>query len=122
MIHSIALLTMDFRDAFAGGFVSGIVEGKSLEQSVDQGHWLAHLSIKELGPQYVSIPATRLPTLHTPWHILNQIRQPMLLLALTFMCPHACSEPKTDLPSPDTLSPNKPIKVNNSQRSKSLAR
>lgn len=48
-----ALLTMDFRDAFAGGFVAGIVEGKSLEQSIDQGHWLASLSIKELGPQYV---------------------------------------------------------------------
>lgn len=38
------------RDAFAGGFIAGIVEGKSLEESVDRGHWLASLSIKELGP------------------------------------------------------------------------
>ena len=40
-------------DAFAGGFVAGIVEGKSLDESIDQGHWLAKLSIQELGPQYV---------------------------------------------------------------------
>ncbi|KAL9000013.1 MAG: hypothetical protein Q9169_001258 [Polycauliona sp. 2 TL-2023] len=39
-------------DAFAGGFVAGIVEGKSLEESVDRGQWLAKLSIKELGPQF----------------------------------------------------------------------
>ncbi|KAL9006934.1 MAG: hypothetical protein Q9188_000310 [Gyalolechia gomerana] len=39
-------------DAFAGGFVAGIVEGKSLEESVDMGQWLAKLSIQELGPQY----------------------------------------------------------------------
>ncbi|ODH51631.1 hypothetical protein GX48_02302 [Paracoccidioides brasiliensis] len=39
-------------DAFAGGFCAGIVEGKSLEQSVDMGHWLASLSIRELGPSY----------------------------------------------------------------------
>lgn len=37
-------------DAFAGGFVAGIVQGKSLEQSVDLGQWLASLSIQELGP------------------------------------------------------------------------
>ena len=41
------------RDAFAGGFVAGIVEGKPLEECIDMGHWLASLSIKELGPQYV---------------------------------------------------------------------
>ncbi|KAL8935817.1 MAG: hypothetical protein Q9211_004497 [Gyalolechia sp. 1 TL-2023] len=39
-------------DAFAGGFVAGIVEGKSLEECVDMGQWLAKLSIQELGPQY----------------------------------------------------------------------
>lgn len=39
-------------DAFAGGFVAGIVEGKPLKECVDMGHWLASLSIKELGPQY----------------------------------------------------------------------
>jgi len=44
---------MRSRDAFAGGFVAGIVEGKSLEESVDMGHWLASLSIRELGPSYV---------------------------------------------------------------------
>ncbi|MCJ1306941.1 adenosine kinase [Agyrium rufum] len=40
-------------DAFAGGFVAGLVEGKSLEESVDMGQWLASLSIRELGPSYV---------------------------------------------------------------------
>ncbi|KAL8634037.1 hypothetical protein Q9189_000283 [Teloschistes chrysophthalmus] len=39
-------------DAFAGGFVAGVVEGKSLEESVDMGKWLAKLSIQELGPQF----------------------------------------------------------------------
>lgn len=37
-------------DAWAGGFVAGLVEGKSLEECVDQGAWLASLSIRELGP------------------------------------------------------------------------
>ncbi|KAL8710969.1 MAG: hypothetical protein Q9220_004568 [cf. Caloplaca sp. 1 TL-2023] len=41
-------------DAFAGGFVAGIVDGKSLEESIDMGQWLAKLSIKELGPQFPS--------------------------------------------------------------------
>ncbi|KAI9669794.1 MAG: adenosine kinase [Trizodia sp. TS-e1964] len=39
-------------DAFAGGFVAGIVQGKTLEESVDMGQWLASLSIRELGPSY----------------------------------------------------------------------
>ncbi|GAD98554.1 hypothetical protein AN2272.2 [Paecilomyces variotii No. 5] len=39
-------------DAFAGGFVAGIVQGKSLEESVDLGQWLASLSIQELGPSF----------------------------------------------------------------------
>ena len=47
------LLILAISDAFAGGFVAGIVERKSLDESVDMGHWLASLSIKELGPQYV---------------------------------------------------------------------
>lgn len=46
-------LTLGISDAFAGGFVAGVVEGKSLDESIDMGHWLASLSIKELGPQYV---------------------------------------------------------------------
>lgn len=37
-------------DAFAGGFVAGLVAGKSVAESVDQGQWLAKLSIQELGP------------------------------------------------------------------------
>jgi len=40
-------------DAFAGGFVAGLVQGKSLAESVDMGQWLASLSIQELGPSYV---------------------------------------------------------------------
>lgn len=39
-------------DAFAGGFLAGLVEGKPLEKSVDMGQWLARLSIQELGPSY----------------------------------------------------------------------
>ncbi|KAI0166136.1 Ribokinase-like protein [Xylariaceae sp. FL1272] len=37
-------------DAFAGGFVAGLVQGKKIEESVDMGQWLAALSIQELGP------------------------------------------------------------------------
>ncbi|KAH8193711.1 hypothetical protein TruAng_012122 [Truncatella angustata] len=39
-------------DAFAGGFVAGLVQGKSLDEAVDLGQWLARLSIQELGPSY----------------------------------------------------------------------
>lgn len=39
-------------DAFAGGFCAGLVQGKSLEDSVDMGQWLASKSIQELGPSY----------------------------------------------------------------------
>lgn len=37
-------------DAFAGGFTAGLVAGESLAQCIDQGQWLAKLSIQELGP------------------------------------------------------------------------
>jgi adenosine kinase len=37
-------------DAFAGGFCAGVVEGKSLEECISMGHWLARLSLQELGP------------------------------------------------------------------------
>ncbi|RDL35045.1 Uncharacterized protein BP5553_06976 [Venustampulla echinocandica] len=37
-------------DAFAAGFVAGLVAGEPLARCVDQGQWLAKLSIKELGP------------------------------------------------------------------------
>ncbi|KAF5102053.1 hypothetical protein D0Z00_000513 [Geotrichum galactomycetum] len=39
-------------DAFAGGFVGGLVAGKSLEASIDLGQWLASLSLRELGPSF----------------------------------------------------------------------
>ncbi|KAH8600810.1 adenosine kinase [Bisporella sp. PMI_857] len=39
-------------DAFAAGFTAGLVAGASLAQSIDQGQWLAKLSIQELGPSY----------------------------------------------------------------------
>ncbi|OJD12243.1 hypothetical protein AJ78_07127 [Emergomyces pasteurianus Ep9510] len=39
-------------DAFAGGFCAGVVEGKTVGESIDMGHWLAGLSIRELGPSY----------------------------------------------------------------------
>ncbi|KAF2138143.1 uncharacterized protein K452DRAFT_235179 [Aplosporella prunicola CBS 121167] len=39
-------------DAFAGGFLAGIVQGKDLRTNVDMGQWLAKLSIQELGPSY----------------------------------------------------------------------
>ncbi|KAI1434916.1 Ribokinase-like protein [Xylaria sp. CBS 124048] len=37
-------------DAFAGGFVAGLVQGKDISTAVDMGQWLAALSIQELGP------------------------------------------------------------------------
>lgn len=45
-------------DAFAGGFFAGVVQGKSIETSVDMGQWLAALSLRELGPQYVHLSET----------------------------------------------------------------
>lgn len=43
-------------DAFAGGFLAGLVQGKPLETCVDMGMWLAALSLRELGPSYVYLP------------------------------------------------------------------
>ena len=40
-------------DAFAAGFCAGVVQGRSLEECIKMGHWLARLSLKELGPSYV---------------------------------------------------------------------
>ena len=40
-------------DAFAGGFLAGVVEGKDVRGCVDMGQWLAALSLRELGPSYV---------------------------------------------------------------------
>lgn len=39
-------------DAFAGGFAAGLVQGKSLKESIDIGQWLAKVSIQEVGPSF----------------------------------------------------------------------
>ncbi|CCD24346.1 adenosine kinase NDAI_0D00320 [Naumovozyma dairenensis CBS 421] len=39
-------------DAFAGGFMAGLTQGKDLETCIDMGQWLAALSIQEIGPSY----------------------------------------------------------------------
>lgn len=39
-------------DAFAGGLMAGLVQGKPLETAIDMGQWLAALSIQEIGPSY----------------------------------------------------------------------
>lgn len=39
-------------DAFAAGFVASLVEGKSLDDAVDVGHWAARLSIQQVGPTF----------------------------------------------------------------------
>lgn len=39
-------------DAFAGGFLSGIVKGKSLEESIKIGQWLAAQSLRLVGPAF----------------------------------------------------------------------
>ncbi|CCC71347.1 hypothetical protein NCAS_0H00370 [Naumovozyma castellii] len=39
-------------DAFAGGFMAGLAQDKSLETCIDMGQWLASLSIQEIGPSY----------------------------------------------------------------------
>ncbi|KZZ93936.1 Adenosine kinase [Ascosphaera apis ARSEF 7405] len=43
-------------DAFAGGLCAGLTQGKDIQECVNMGHWLANLSIRELGPSY---PATK---------------------------------------------------------------
>ena len=37
-------------DAFAGGFMAGVVKGEKLQTCIDMGQWLAKLSLHELGP------------------------------------------------------------------------
>lgn len=39
-------------DAFAAGFTAGLVQGKDFATAIDVGHWLASLSIQEIGPSY----------------------------------------------------------------------
>lgn len=38
-------------DAFAGGFLGGIVMGKSLDASIDIGHKLGQMCVGQVGPQ-----------------------------------------------------------------------
>ncbi|KAI8932694.1 hypothetical protein NX059_010188 [Plenodomus lindquistii] len=49
-------------DAFAGGFVAGVVQGKDLKESIDMGQWLAKLSIQELGPSFPEPKQTYTPS------------------------------------------------------------
>lgn len=49
-------------DAFAAGFTAGLVSGESLAQCIDQGQWLAKLSIQELGPSFPFPKQTYKPT------------------------------------------------------------
>ena len=37
-------------DAFAGGFLAGLMQDKPLDTCIDMGQWLAKLSIQDLGP------------------------------------------------------------------------
>lgn len=39
-------------DAFAAGFIAGVVQGQSLEQGILMGHSAAKLSLKEVGPSF----------------------------------------------------------------------
>ncbi|KAI9890557.1 MAG: adenosine kinase [Vezdaea aestivalis] len=39
-------------DAFAGGYLAGLVEGRDLESCVAGGHWLAGLSVRALGATF----------------------------------------------------------------------
>ncbi|KAK6349617.1 adenosine kinase [Orbilia brochopaga] len=39
-------------DAFAGGFLAGLVLGKELKESVDMAQWLASWNVRQLGPSY----------------------------------------------------------------------
>nr|CAG8556255.1 6319_t:CDS:2 [Entrophospora candida] len=48
-------------DAFVGGFLSQFIEDKSVEESIEAGHWLAKLNLKQIGP---SLPKEKIP--YTP--------------------------------------------------------
>ncbi|OJT08322.1 Adenosine kinase [Trametes pubescens] len=39
-------------DAFAGGFLGGIVLGKSVDEAVEAGHKLGAMCVQQVGPQY----------------------------------------------------------------------
>ncbi len=68
-------------DAFAGGFCAGIIDGRSLDEAINMGQWLARLSIKELGPSYVQ-------PLLLPFQTASAFSFPgrMVSLAVTLFC------------------------------------
>lgn len=39
-------------DAFAAGFVASLVQKKSLDDSIEVGHWAAKISLQEVGPSF----------------------------------------------------------------------
>jgi adenosine kinase len=39
-------------DAFVGGFLSQYVQGKTIDEAVAAGHWLASKSVQLVGPAY----------------------------------------------------------------------
>ncbi|KAG8856988.1 adenosine kinase [Serendipita sp. 411] len=39
-------------DAFAGGFMGGLVLGKSIEEAVEIGHKMGAMNLRQVGPQY----------------------------------------------------------------------
>lgn len=39
-------------DAFAGGFLGGIVLGKGVDEAVEAGHKLGAMCVQQVGPQY----------------------------------------------------------------------
>jgi adenosine kinase len=45
-------------DAFVGGFLGQYVQGKSIEECINAGHWLANINIKLVGPTY---PKEKIP-------------------------------------------------------------
>lgn len=49
-------------DAFAGGFLAGLVQDKPLRESIDIAQWLGSLNVKSLGPRFVLITAPKITT------------------------------------------------------------
>ncbi|KAG8796426.1 adenosine kinase, partial [Serendipita sp. 398] len=39
-------------DAFAGGFMGGLVLGKSIDEAVEIGHKMGAMSLRQIGAQY----------------------------------------------------------------------
>lgn len=51
-------------DAFAGGFLGTLAQGKSLDEAVAGGHWLASESIALMGPNVSLIEHTATSIIH----------------------------------------------------------